>query len=58
MGGTIRVRTAAIAGAAVARWFNPRLGEWSEPQSVTGPTETFQTPDSDDWVLWVGRARN
>jgi hypothetical protein len=54
-GSAIPVRTAAITGSATAKWFNPRLGEWSVPEAVTKPIQSFRTPDSDDWVLCIGR---
>ena len=54
-GGAIGVKTGAINEAGRARWFNPRMGEWQDAGPVSAPVQTFHTPDSDDWVLWIGR---
>ena len=55
VGGTISVK--GIDASAAARWFNPRLGEWSAAQPGNGTERVFRTPDSDDWVLWLGPAK-
>ena len=57
VGGAVAVRVSAIPGATAAKWFNPRLGEWSAPETVSGAEQTFRAPDSDDWVLWIGTPR-
>jgi hypothetical protein len=55
VGGSIAVHTGSIKGAALAKWFNPRLGEWCAAEKLTAPDQTFRTPDSDDWILWIGK---
>jgi hypothetical protein len=36
-----------------ARWFNPRSGEWKQAQGMTAGANEVNTPDADDWVLYV-----
>ncbi len=54
VGGKIAVRTESLANPRVARWFNPRDGTWVGELAVTEAVQTFQTPDPEDWVLWIG----
>ncbi len=53
-GGTIAARTEGLAKPLVARWFNPREGRWAGDLAFTEATQTLQTPDQEDWVLWIG----
>ena len=53
VGGKIAVRTESLAKPLVARWFNPREGTWIGELAVTDGTQTFQTPDSEDWVFVI-----
>lgn len=52
-GGPVTLITDKLKSASMARWFNPRTGEWSAKTSVG--TGTFTAPDQEDWVLWIGR---
>jgi hypothetical protein len=37
-------------------WFNPRTGEFVEPQTISGGTyRAFTAPDTSDWVLHITR---
>lgn len=38
---------------AKLQWFNPRTGEWSKPQSISGETVTLEPPSLDDWLASV-----
>lgn len=53
-GGEISLRLESLKHPAVARWFNPRTGEWTDAATVAEGTHTFTTPGSSDWVLCVG----
>ncbi|HUU13887.1 MAG TPA: DUF4038 domain-containing protein, partial [Terriglobia bacterium] len=54
VGGKIAVRSESLVGPLVARWFNPREGTWAGELEVTEATQTLETPDQEDWVLWIG----
>jgi len=50
----IEINMRLINGAKIARWFDPRTGEWSESLKVRDGIEAFGAPDGEDWVLWIG----
>jgi hypothetical protein len=47
-------------GAYRLRWFNPRVGSWTEAPSVVVPSKQAwsapQPPDAEDWALLIERA--
>lgn len=51
-GGTTRLDLSR-GGPFTRRWFNPRTGEWSQPETVaaTHIDNGFKAADSNDWVL-------
>ncbi len=49
-GGTVELDPDAVAGEDLARWYNPRTGEWSPAEASN---DHYTAPDSDDWVLLV-----
>ncbi|MFB3920900.1 MAG: DUF4038 domain-containing protein [Terriglobia bacterium] len=57
VGGEIKLRLDGLGKPLDARWFNPRTGVRLTAPAGRGPIARFKTPDSDDWVLWVGAAR-
>lgn len=52
-GDAIHLRMELLKRPAIARWFNPRTGEWREVGNAPEPTAEFQTPDANDWVLLI-----
>jgi len=52
-GCSIALQTETLKRPAVARWFNPRTGEWTDAGKVIEGTQNFTTPDNSDWVLCV-----
>ncbi|HGJ65683.1 TPA: DUF4038 domain-containing protein, partial [bacterium] len=50
----IKVNTSYIKGTKIAKWFNPRTGEWSRSFKVKDDIDVFNSPDNEDWVLWIG----
>jgi len=57
-GMTIKVNTDHVKDAKIAKWFNPRTGEWSESFKVNNGIETFTPSDTEDWILWIGLNTN
>jgi len=57
VGGTVEVRTDSLKGAAVARWYDPREGKWTDAGAAVSPTSKFTAPGAEDWVLWIGAKR-
>ncbi len=55
-GGPLRVHMDLLPKADKARWYNPRTGEWSTVRPAWRDSGAFQTPDEQDWALWIGRA--
>lgn len=49
-GGTVELDPDAVAGEDLARWYNPRTGEWSPAEASS---DHYTAPDNDDWVLLV-----
>jgi len=56
-GGDIPLCLESLKRPSIARWFNPRTGEWTNAGSVEEATCTFTAPDSSDWVLCIGGRR-
>lgn len=53
-GGAITMTLPVADGPLVARWFNPRTGEFGQPARVASAgRQTFQAPDTNDWALLV-----
>ena len=52
-GGVIDLQVESVKRPTVARWFNPRAGEWTTSGTVTKATQIFNAPDKDDWVLCI-----
>ena len=54
-GGATTLDLSAARGAMVARWFNPRTGEFSQAERLQEAKATarreFSAPDTRDWVL-------
>lgn len=48
-GGNLNVQ--GLQPGLVARWFNPRTGEWKEAGPLTSTSGQFQAPDTQDWLL-------
>jgi hypothetical protein len=58
-GGKVTVDLGAAKSELIARWFNPRDGEFGKPFAVKPDDQSkFQSPDAHDWVLHVRRASN
>jgi hypothetical protein len=57
VGGEIKLRTEGLKPPLAARWFDPRTGAWSMGKAVSGDSLTLSTPDTNDWVLWLGPVR-
>ncbi|MFC4873499.1 DUF4038 domain-containing protein [Negadavirga shengliensis] len=55
-GGTIQVRELKEGLPVV--FFNPRTGERVENGKVTSPTQSFEAPDGNPWVLLIGNKRD
>jgi hypothetical protein len=53
-GHSIELRAALLGRPTVARWFNPRAGAWTDAGQVNGATQSFATPDKNDWILYIG----
>lgn len=54
-GGQVKVRLGELAQANTVRWFNPRSGQWAGSASISRPTASITSPDSNDWVAWIGK---
>jgi len=53
-GPTISLDLSALAGAALARFYNPRTGRFEPASKITGGAAcVLNKPDSSDWVLHV-----
>lgn len=57
VGGKLSLKADQVEQPVVARWFNPRTGEFGKPVSgtVAGSTLTYEAPNSEDWVLDLRR---
>jgi len=53
-GSNIQLNLESLKRPAVARWFNPRTGEWNEAGTVRETECSFSAPDAADWVLCIG----
>jgi hypothetical protein len=42
-----------IKRPAVAKWFNPSTGEWSDADVANQSIQKFCPADNNDWVLWI-----
>ena len=54
--GLVTVDLSQLNGAAlVARWFDPRTGQFGKPEALSGQTglKRFLSPPQDDWVLVI-----
>jgi hypothetical protein len=51
----VRLRVELLAGAAQARWFDPRGGAWQAAQAADDAAGHFATPGEGDWVLLLER---
>jgi hypothetical protein len=49
-GGAVWLDPDAVAGEDLARWYNPRTGDWSPAEPEDG---SYVAPDDEDWVLVV-----
>lgn len=59
-GGSVTLDLTRLSGQLIARWFNPRDGQFAEQfQAAGGGKREFQAPDGADWVLLLqnGRAK-
>jgi hypothetical protein len=56
-GGSISLLIEQLPGAMIGRWFNPRKGRWEGEAVVTPSTRVLTAPDQNDWVLWIGPAK-
>jgi hypothetical protein len=45
------VRVALPDGTFAAQWFNPRTGQWTAGDDVSGGRQKLTAPDAGDWVL-------
>ena len=53
-GGSWKVDLSDLTGLAEGIWFSPRTGETLPLGHFEGVNnQTFSTPDSEDWVLWI-----
>jgi len=53
-GGKIAVDLTQTKGDLIAKWFNPRHGEWIDIGIISGGmTQEFNAPDEYDWVLYI-----
>jgi len=48
-GGEVELKPGALPKELIAQWFNPREGKLSPARP--SKSQTFQTPDEQDWVL-------
>ncbi len=58
-GGRIRLDFADAEGTFQAKWFDPRTGQLCPANGGAvegGQVAEFQTPDANDWALWLTRA--
>ena len=57
-GGAATMDFGDVRGSLAGRWFNPRSGAFAEPKDVTltNGRQTFDAPDTNDWVLLVTAA--
>lgn len=53
MGDALKLNTGFLKRPSVARWFNPRTGDWQIAGEVNEETHTFTAPDENDWVLRI-----
>lgn len=54
-GGNVAVDLVQVKGDFMARWFNPKNGEWTDIGVISGgTTQEFNAPDEYDWVLYIG----
>ncbi len=55
-GGAVTVDLSAASGSVAVEWFNPRCGEATQGQSISGgPRRSFQPPFDRDAVLYLRR---
>jgi len=52
-GGDLPLRLESLKRPAVARWFNPRTGEWTDGGTVEEALPILTAPDSNDWGLCI-----
>jgi hypothetical protein len=43
-----------VGSAGMARWFDPRTGEWRDGPAVKKGKNVLAAPASGDWVLYIG----
>ena len=58
--GIVTVDLGQLKGSAlVARWFDPRTGQFGKPESLAGQSglKRFGSPPQDDWVLVVNEGK-
>ena len=51
VGGQFRLQADALGDRWIARWFDPRTGEWMDADATTAPI--FESPGDGDRLLWV-----
>jgi hypothetical protein len=55
-GGSFTVDLSAVSGILNVEWYNPRTGDFTMRTKTTGGSiVSFTAPDSNDWVLHIGR---
>jgi hypothetical protein len=54
---TPSVPLALPEGTFAAQWFNPRTGQWTAGEDVSGTTLRLTAPDAGDWVLLLRSER-
>ncbi|HKJ68812.1 MAG TPA: putative collagen-binding domain-containing protein [bacterium] len=52
-GGTISLNLQGDKNSLQAQWYNPRTGEYSDPESIIAGRQQFTAPDSNDWILHI-----
>ncbi len=51
-GDDVTVRLSGLAGSYLARWFDPRTGDWTAAGNLAGGVDHLLSPPStDDWIL-------
>ncbi|UUO06691.1 DUF4038 domain-containing protein [Blastopirellula sp. J2-11] len=59
VGGTVSLNADQLQNPIVARWFNPRTGQFGQPVASSGDasTLTYTAPNREDWVLDLRREK-
>ena len=52
-GGTVSLDLSGVGVSGTARWYDPRVGTWSDAGPANGGSVLFQTPTDEDYALVI-----